>query len=129
MNLKEIMLANGIDNAVIDKIASELKANKIYTASEENLDIRYGKLKNDHATAQQSISELQNKIADYENLKSQNATAIEDFNKTIQEFGFTLDELAEHRDNRILFNALYMQKKVQELNSKQRKFSYRKKLF
>ena len=55
--------------------------------------------------------------------------AIEDFNKTIQEFGFTLDELAEHRDNRILFNALYMQKKIRELNAKDRKFSYRKKLF
>lgn len=55
--------------------------------------------------------------------------AIEDFNKIIQEFGFTLDELAEHRDNRILFNALYMQKKVNELNNKERKFTFRKKLF
>ena len=55
--------------------------------------------------------------------------AIEDFNQTIQEFGFTLDELAEHRDNRILFNALYMQKKVKELNEKERRFTYRKKLF
>lgn len=55
--------------------------------------------------------------------------AIEDFNKIIQEFGFTLDELAEHRDNRILFNALYMKKKVDELNNKERKFTFRKKLF
>ncbi len=55
--------------------------------------------------------------------------AIEDFNKIIQEFGFTLDELAEHRDNRILFNALYMQNKVDELNNKERKFTFRKKLF
>ena len=47
MNLKEIMLANGIEEAVISKIATEMKANKIYTAREENLDIRYGKLKNE----------------------------------------------------------------------------------
>ena len=55
--------------------------------------------------------------------------SIDNFNNMISEFGFTLDELAEHRDNRILFNAMYMQKKVQEINSKQRKFTYRKKLF
>ena len=55
MNLKEIMLANGIDNAVIEKIAQEMKANKIYTASEENLDIRYGKLKKPLNTVFQEI--------------------------------------------------------------------------
>lgn len=55
--------------------------------------------------------------------------SINNFNKMIAEFGFTLDELAEHRDNRILFNAMYMNKKVQEINNKQRKFTYRKKLF
>lgn len=54
---------------------------------------------------------------------------IDNFNKTIEEFGFTLDELAKHRDNRILFNAMYMNKKVQELNSRQRVFRKRKKLF
>ena len=49
MNLKEIMLANGIDNAVIDKIASEMKANKIselikaYRKKEVN-NINKGKL-------------------------------------------------------------------------------------
>ena len=66
MNLKEIMLANGIDNAVIDKIASEMKANKIYTASEENLDIRYGKLKNEHTALTQQTSDLQAQIAQFE---------------------------------------------------------------
>lgn len=54
---------------------------------------------------------------------------LDNFNKTISQFGFTLDELADSVDNRILFNALYMQKKVEELNSKERKFTYRKKLF
>ena len=56
-------------------------------------------------------------------------SSIDNFNKMISEFGFTLDELAEQRDARILFNALYMNKKVTEINKKERKFTYRKKLF
>lgn len=55
--------------------------------------------------------------------------AIDTFNKSIKDFGFTLDDLAEHRDNRILFNAMDMQKRVQELNNKERKYLTRKKLF
>ena len=76
-----------------------------------------------------NIAVSNNQINDKNHYSHLPKKAIEDFNKTIQEFGFTLDELAEHRDNRILFNALYMQKKVQELNNKERKFNYRKKLF
>lgn len=41
--------------------------------------------------------------------------AIEAFNKTIEEFGFTLDELAESRDKRIMHNARYMKKKFSEI--------------
>ena len=37
------------------------------------------------------------------------------FNELISEFGFTLDELRSSRDNRIMFNARYMSKKVSEL--------------
>ena len=85
MNLKEIMLANGIDNAVIDKIAQEMKANKIYTAGEENLDIRYGKLKNEHTALTQQNTDLQSQIAQFEQLKTQNASLIEEANKKIAE--------------------------------------------
>ena len=112
MNLKEIMLANGIDNAVIDKIASEMKANKIYTASEENLDIRYGKLKTEHAQAQQSISDLQQQIAQFEQLKSQNTTLVEEANKK-------LAELQAENDRIKLDNALeraLIEAKVQDVD-------------
>ena len=85
MNLKEIMLANGIDNAVIDKIASEMKANKIYTASEENLDIRYGKLKNEHTALTQQATDLQSQIAQFEQLKAQLTSQTEEANKKIAE--------------------------------------------
>ena len=48
MNLNEILKAQGIADDAIKAIAAAMKENKIYTAGEENLDIRYGKLKTDH---------------------------------------------------------------------------------
>ncbi|HHW90889.1 MAG TPA: hypothetical protein GX745_08325 [Clostridiales bacterium] len=38
-----------------------------------------------------------------------------DFEETIAEYGFTLDELRHSRDKRIIFNARYMHKKASEL--------------
>ena len=76
-----------------------------------------------------NIAVSNNQIHDKNHYSHLPKKAIEDFNKTIQEFGFTLDELADHRDNQILFNALYRQKKAKKLNNKERKLTYRKKLF
>ena len=83
MNLTEILKANGVDDEVITKITADMKTNKVFTAGEENLDIRYGKLKNDHAQAQQSITDLQQQIAQFEQLKTQNATLVEEANKKV----------------------------------------------
>lgn len=83
MNLTEILQGKGIAEDVIKAIVEEMKANKIFTASEENLDIRYGKLKGQHDTATAQLKEandliatmkkstagqedLQKKVADYE---------------------------------------------------------------
>ena len=85
MNLMEILKANGVDDEVIGKITADMKTNKVFTAGEENLDIRYGKLKNDHALAQQSIADLQSQVAQFEQLKSQNASLVEDANKKLAE--------------------------------------------
>lgn len=99
MNLVEILKANGIDDAMITKITADMKSNKVYTAGEENLDIRYGKLKNEHTEAQQSISNLQQQIAQLEQLKIDNANLIEDANKKFAEL--------QAENNRILLdNAL-----------------------
>ena len=112
MNLKEIMLANGIDNAVIEKIASEMKANKIYTASEENLDIRYGKLKNEHTALTQQATDLQSQIAQFEQLKVQLTTQAEEANKKIAEMQ---SENAKIRADYALERAL-MEAKVQDVD-------------
>ena len=85
MNLMEILKANGVEDDVISKITSDMKTNKVYTAGEENLDIRYGKLKNEHAQAQQSITDLQTQISEFEQLKSQNTILIEEANKKLSE--------------------------------------------
>lgn len=50
MTLQEILRSQGLTDEQIEKISGEMKQNKIFTAGEENLDIRYSKLKADHDT-------------------------------------------------------------------------------
>ena len=64
MTIAEILKAKGLDDKVIAEIQEEMKSNKIFTASEENLDIRYGKLKTDHDGKLAELTEAQNLIAE-----------------------------------------------------------------
>ena len=76
MTLEELLKAQGLTDEQIQAITDGMKKNKIYTASEENLDIRYGKLKTQHEDAEKLIEqlkegtkgneELQGKISTYE---------------------------------------------------------------
>lgn len=50
MTLQEILKAKGIADADIESIIGEMKQNKIFTTTHENMDVRYPKLKNDHET-------------------------------------------------------------------------------
>jgi len=59
MNISEILKAKGIADDVIKGILEDMKANKIFTASEENLDIRYNKLKTDHDGVNKQLTEAQ----------------------------------------------------------------------
>lgn len=45
MTLQEILKSQGLSDEQIEKVTGEMKQNKIFTASEENLDIRYKDLK------------------------------------------------------------------------------------
>lgn len=83
MNLTEILKANGIDDEVVTKITADMKANKVFTTNEENLDIRYSKLKNEHSASSQTITELQGQIAQFEQLKTQNTLLVEEANKKL----------------------------------------------
>ena len=64
MTLAEVLKAKGIDEETIKGIQEDMKSNKIFTASEENLDVRYGKLKTDHDGKLAELSEAQNLIAE-----------------------------------------------------------------
>jgi dGTP triphosphohydrolase len=57
MTLNEILNANGIAEGVATAILAAMKENKIFTASEENLDIRYNKLKTEHENATKQLTE------------------------------------------------------------------------
>lgn len=78
MTLQELLKANGVAEEAIEKIVAGMKENKIYTASEENLDIRYGKLKADfdgltaqHGEATKLIEQLKAGSKDSEKLQGQ----------------------------------------------------------
>lgn len=65
MNFQELLKAQNLTDEQIAGITAAMKTNKIYTAGEENLDIRYGKLKNDfdalnlqHGESQKLIEEM-----------------------------------------------------------------------
>ena len=64
MNLIEIMKEKGISEDIIRAVQEDMKTNKIFTASEENLDIRYGKLKTDHDSKLAELAEANNLIAE-----------------------------------------------------------------
>ena len=112
MNLLEILKANGIDDEVAGKITADMKANKIFTAGEDNLDVRYSKLKNEHTVSTQQIADLQSQIAQFEQAKSQNATLIEEANRKFAELEA---ENARIKTDYALDRAL-MEAKVQDVD-------------
>lgn len=82
MTLQEILKAKGLTDEQIKEVIGEMKQNKIFTASEENLDVRYGKLKTDHDALVTKDTESQKLIAEL-----QKATkGQEDVQKTIDNY-------------------------------------------
>ncbi len=78
MTLQEILKAKGLSDEDVKSIIGEMKQNKIFTASEENLDIRYGKLKGDfdnltaqHGESTKLIEQLKAGTKDSEKLQGQ----------------------------------------------------------
>ena len=64
MNFTELLKQNGLTDEQIVKIATEMKSNKIYLASEENLDVRYNKLKLESESNAQELAKSQALIAE-----------------------------------------------------------------
>nr|DAF29008.1 MAG TPA: minor structural protein [Caudoviricetes sp.] len=64
MTLQELLTQNGIAEETIIKILNGMKENKIFTASEENLDVRYGKLKDEHTSKLTELEQANNLIGE-----------------------------------------------------------------
>ena len=94
MTLQEILKAKGLDDKAVESVIGEMKQNKIFTSAEENLDIRYGKLKTDfdaltkqHGESTALIEQmkkdnagneaLQSKITEYEQKIQQMTTELQ----------------------------------------------------
>lgn len=95
MTLQELLKELKLTDEQITSIADGMKKNKIFTAGEENLDIRYGKLKTDydslntqHGEAQKLIEELKKGTKDNESLQGKITgyeTQVEQLKKELEE--------------------------------------------
>lgn len=77
MTIQEILKSTGLSDEQIKSVLDSMRENKIYTSSEENLDIRYSKLKGEHENmssqykeAQTLIEELKKSSKGNENLQA-----------------------------------------------------------
>lgn len=86
MTLQEVLKAQNLTDEQVKGILDAMKQNKIYTASEENLDVRYGKLKTDHDAMVAKDAESQKLIADLQERSSESALQdkIRKYEATIQ---------------------------------------------
>lgn len=66
MTISDILKAQGVSDEIINAVLEEMKTNKIFTASEENLDVRYSKLKGQHTAATEELTKAQARIAEFE---------------------------------------------------------------
>ena len=57
MTISEILKAKGLDDTAINDVLEDMKANKLFLTAEENMDIRYGKLKTQHEGATKQLEE------------------------------------------------------------------------
>ena len=102
MTLQEILKAKGLSDEDVQSVIGEMKQNKIFTSSEENLDVRYGKLKTDHDALTQKHSESEKLIAEL-----QKATAGQEAVQTkIAEYEATIKQQQEELQQTKIESAL-----------------------
>ena len=91
MTIQEILKTAGLTDEQINAVAEAMKANKVYTASEENLDIRYGKLKADHESVTKQYGEAQSLIEELKKSSKGN----ESLQAKVAEYESKVQELTE----------------------------------
>ena len=106
MTLEQILIQNGVSEENAKKIVADMKSNKIFTATEENLDVRYGKLKTDHdslvakdAESQKLIEELQKANKGNEGIQQQ----ITDYQSRVQDLEAELKKTRTNEAFKVAF--------------------------
>ena len=94
MNLKELLIAQGVTEDQASKIVEAMPANKLYISSEENLDIRFNKAKTDLDQAKADLSAA-NKLV--EDLKKTNAN-VDTLQKQVKEYEDNVKRLETERE-------------------------------
>ena len=89
MTLIEILKAKGISDEIIKAVQDDMKANKIFTSAEENIDIRYGKLKTQHDAV---VKERDEGKALIESLQKSNK-GNEELQKQVSEYQTNMERL------------------------------------
>lgn len=87
MTLQEILKSQNLTDEQVETVIGEMKQNKIFTSSEENIDIRFGKLKQEHEALTQKDAESQKLIADLQKASKDNEgiqTKIAEYEATIK---------------------------------------------
>lgn len=110
MTLEELFKARGLDDTDIKAIFEDMKTNKIFTAGEENLDIRYSKLKTQHEGVTKQLTEANTLI---ESLKQSNK-GNEELQGKISAYETQIQQLTEELENAKLESAI----KVELLSAK-----------
>ncbi len=96
MDLKEILKEAGLDDKAIKQVLTTMKAEKIYTTSEENADIRLKKNKEKIEKIESELSDAVTKIESFKSLETEKETLskeIETLKKaaTDKEFNLALE--------------------------------------
>ena len=120
MTIIEILKAAGLDDNAIQTITESMKTNKIFTASEENLDIRYGKLKDQHAGMSKQLEEANALI---ETMKK-DTKGQEDLQKKISDYDARVAQL--EKENQELRADSSMDRKLIAAGAKQSDLDYLK---
>lgn len=118
MTIAELLKSKGIDEETVKSILDDMKANKLYIASEENLDIRYGKLKTDHDALTSKHKEAETLIEELQKKQTDNQSVQEE----ISEYKTKIDELNRKLEEEIADHALDVAVQASGVDEKYRKF-------
>lgn len=66
MTISEILKAQGLGEDAVQAVLDAMKTNRLFISGEENIDARYGKLKEQHGTAMNDLAAANKRIKELE---------------------------------------------------------------